>query len=283
MAALAPSRIVILGNTGSIGNRLFHHFQSQTNLRTLGYSSKTIDLRKPESVNILSEKTDQGTVLIVASGFTLDRHTDSLEHFIANTEIAVNVARFLETCPIAQCIYLSTVSVYGDEATNLSINEETPINPITYYAAGKYAAECILKNAVRLSGTSFLNLRLCRAYGPGVRFANYGPVQFIRSIFEKGAVELYGDGHELRDLLYIDDLCRLVEGLIRGRFSGVYNLASGKSYSFSEILAVLKQIGASNFEISHTARSRPLIDQKFNISKLLQKFWLSAGFFDQWN
>ena len=55
----------------------------------------------------------------------------------------------------------------------------------------------------------------------------YGPGQFIRSLTEKGEMRLFGDGGELCDLLYVDDLARVAVDLALGPRIGDFNVAGG--------------------------------------------------------
>ena len=264
----APAKLILLGNTGFIGKALFEHFRAYEEDSVLGYASSTLDLRNPKSLALLSDKVGPQTTLIVAAGMTIDRTQDCLDHFTANAEIGANVSRFLENHPVRKCVYFSTVSVYGDRETNLCVNEETLVQPTTHYASGKYAAECALQKAGQMAGFSVLVLRLCRIFGPGALHANYGPVRFIQSILEEGVVRIYGDGKESRDQLFLDDLVQMSDSLIRGSHFGTYNLATGRNHTFAEILESLQKMVPQKFRVEHLPRTRPLIDQQFDIQKL---------------
>jgi UDP-glucose 4-epimerase len=220
-------------------------------------------------LDTLATVLDSQTTLVFAAAQTLDRMEDCLDIFDANMAMALNVARLLATHPVRKCVYFSTVSVYGDRASNLALREDTPVAPATYYAAAKYAGECILHQVAHTAGFPLLILRPCRVEGPGARYATYGPVYFIQSILRDGTVSLYGDGRERRDHLAIDDLVRIVGHLINGDYTGVYNLASGQSHSYLEILACLRRVIPQEFAVHFRPRTRPLIHQQFDIGKLL--------------
>lgn len=264
------SQVVILGHTGFIGKALFDHLHKSGDVTVRGFASSTVDLTEPYALRVLSEVLEERTTLVLASAITLDRAVDSLDLFTANTAMVTNLARCLETRAIGKCVYFSTVSVYGDAVTHLSITEQSPIAPTTYYAAAKYAGECILQQVAQRMGFPLLILRPCRVDGPGALHANYGPGQFIRSILHHGCVQLYGDGSELRDHVYIDDLVRITHDLMRGDFSGIYNLASGQSHTYRQVVDSLQRILPQRFRIVHRLRTRPRIDQGFDLSKLFQ-------------
>jgi UDP-glucose 4-epimerase len=264
------SQIIILGHTGFIGRALFEHFTRLGDLPVLGLASSTLDLTQAAAQETLGAMLDRQTLLVFAAARTLDRGADCLDTFDTNIAMALNVARVLSTHPVGKCVYFSSASVYGDRVSNLAIGEDTPVAPTTYYAAAKYAGECILHQVAHAGGFPLLILRPCRVEGPGARYANYGPVHFIRSILQENTVCIYGDGQERRDHLYIDDLVRIVAHLSRGEHRGIYNLASGTSHSYLEILAGLRNRLLQEFVIHHRPRTRPLIHQQFDISKLLR-------------
>lgn len=260
------SKIIVFGASGFIGKNLLRNFH-QKKIKTYGFSSSDLDLTQASSYQTLIPLMDSKTAVIMLAGITLDRQKDSPEAYKKNRIMLQNLAEFLRRHPPGYCLYTSTVSVYGDEISNLSITEDTPVNPNTYYGKAKFAGEELLGKAAD-TNFSLLILRLCRVYGSGIPYANYGPVQFIQSILDRRKVTLYGDGTELRDQLYIEDLVRVIEAFIEKKAVGLFNGATGESISFIRIIETLKKIAAKPFEVEFKPRTRPLIDQKFDIHKL---------------
>ena len=268
-AAKAPASIIILGHTGFIGEALHTYLRQNTTGEIYGYSSSSIDLECPDSLSTLDNIIGEQTTLILAAAITRDRE-DTLDSFYTNITMTTNVARFLLTHRINRCIYLSSVAVYGEVNSDLRINENTPIKPASFYAIAKYTGELILRNVANSAGFPLLVLRLCQVYGPGDTHLTYGPSGFTRSIVQNRTLRLYGNGEELRDHLYIDDLVRLVHHFICGNFSGIYNLATGRSYSFQEIVECLQKVAPYGFSVSHAPRTQPFAHQRFDITKLSQ-------------
>lgn len=260
-------KIVTLGGTGFIGKALHSSFKNNRHLELHDYSSSDLDLRRRESLNLLTPVTDNQTLLFLVSGIKLERG-DSMDSFHDNILIGENVARFLQSHPVGKCVFFSTVSVYGDEETNLSLNESTPVKPNSLYGIAKITIENLLKQVADEKRFPLLTLRLCRVYGFGDPYAKYGITKFMDSILNSKEVQIYGEGRELRDHLYIDDLVRLTHHLAFGPFDGTYNIATGESRSYLKILEALKETLPVKFTVSHAPRSRKLIDQRFDISKL---------------
>ena len=272
------SKFILLGESGYTGTALSRHLKDHyPGASVTGFSSKNLDLLNPSQISPLKNHLTPQTCLIMLAGITLDRMKDSPEIFESNLAMARNLAAFLRENPPGHFVYFSSVSVYGDRETNLHINEETPASPSTHYGRAKLEAEALFQKAGESAGFPVLILRPCRIYGPGVLYANYGPVQFIQSILKDEPVLLYGKGEELRDQLYIADLVRMTCALLDKRAAGIYNCASGSSISFRHLADCLLKIAGKKFEVTERPRSRPLIDQGFK----MQKFLKTAGPF-QW-
>jgi UDP-glucose 4-epimerase len=261
------AKVVILGSTGFIGSALLEALRQQSGIVAEGYNSSTLNLTSPGCIDRLGEVLGDDIILIVTARSR--RTEDSFESFSNDIAIATNVARCLSKRRIKKCIYFSTLSVYGDAQTNLSITEETPIAPTSLYGVTKYAGECVVRQTAEKIGVPTLVLRPCNVYGPGDTSNSYGPARFIKSILQEGKVQLFGDGAELRAYVFIDNLAQMTIQLALSDYFGTYNLASGESFSFQDILGYLRRIAKRDFTVLHIARSQPKIDQKINVGKLL--------------
>ena len=264
------SKAVVLGHTGFIGRALTRELELQ-GLAVSGYSSSDLDLTKREDLSRLDGRLDAATILVLASALTLDRAADTVDTFSANLAMAAHLSRYLEAHPVGLCVYLSSFTVYGDVPGARAIDEETPASPVTLYAAAKYAGERLLAVSARKAAFPLLNLRLGRVYGPGVRRAVYGPAAFVRSIEEDGLVELFGDGEESRDHLYIEDAARLIARLAADGRCGTYNVVSGESHSYLDVIAALKRVSPKPFRVVGRPRTRPTTRlARFDASKLMR-------------
>jgi len=262
------SKVIVLGSTGFIGAALLKPLQQYSHLPVEGYGSSTLNLISPDCVDRLCEVVDEETVLVVTARSR--RTEDPLEAFSEEVAIATHVARGISQRRVKKCLYFSTLSVYGDAATDLSITEETRIAPTSLYGAAKFAGECVLKQVAEKADIPLIILRPCKVYGPGDASRAYGPVGFIGSILREGKVRLFGDGTELRDHLFIRDLVRITIQLAFSDRRGTYNLATGQSYSFLEIVALLRKVVPRKFQVVHMDRSKPKVDQRIHPARLLE-------------
>lgn len=262
------SKVVILGSSGFAGSELLHELSHGRGYRVSGYNSATLNLLSPSCVGKLGEVVDENTLLIVTAR---SRATDGLEKLSDDVEIATNVARVLAKRKVKKCVYFSTLGVYSDAQTDVAVTETTKISPSSFYGIGKYTGESVLKLTARKIGIPLLIFRPCKLYGPKDPSNAYGPTGFIESILRDGDVRIYGDGRELRDHLYIDDLVKITCKTALGGHTGTYNLASGKSASFQNILGLLRKISGKDFRVVTMKRSKPKVDQRVDMTKLLSQ------------
>ncbi|MFQ5753234.1 MAG: NAD-dependent epimerase/dehydratase family protein, partial [bacterium] len=234
----------------------------------LGLNSSTLDLTSPDSYHQIGKVVDKDTVIIFA--IRASKRQDSLKAFEQDIAITGNVVRFLEKYPIKKLLYFSSISVYGEAVTDLCITEETKIAPLSHYGIAKVTAEALLRAATQEKGTPFIVLRPCMIYGPGNQQPPYGPDRLIHSLVQKGRVELFGDGSELRDFLFVKDLAQITEKFIVKDVSGIYNLGTGKNYSLMNIVEGLRALTQKEFPVIKLKRVKPKINQRLDISKLMK-------------
>ena len=261
------SKVVVLGSTGFVGAALMKALSKRGHVEVQGYHSSDLDLTSEGSVQQLIDLLDERTVLIVA---TRGRQSQgSLDWLLDEVTVATNIARSLSKSSVKKCVYFSTFSVYGDAVTDLNITEETKIAPTNLYGVARYSGECIMRLTAEQAGIPLVVLRPCVIYGPGDHSQVYGPARCIGSILEDGKVFLFGDGTELRDHVFIEDVVRATVHLSSSDHTGTFNLVTGSSHSFEEVVAHLRKMWGREIEVIHMDRARPKVDQRAVPTKLL--------------
>ena len=264
----AKSKILILGSSGFIGASLLQSLAKISDFQVKGFNSSTLDLSTPDSSRQLGENVDRDTTVILL--VRARKSSDPLESYDKDTVIAGNVARFLTKYPIKRLVFFSSISVYGESATDLNISEKTEIAPSSHYAISRFTTENLLRLAAEKMQTPLVVLRPCMVFGPGNVERAYGPDRFISSMVEKGHIEIFGDGSELRDFLFIGDLVNITKKFIFRDCSGTYNLGTSVSTSFSHIIENLQAITGKDFPVIKIKRVKPKIDQGVNISRFMK-------------
>lgn len=258
--------ILILGHSGFIGSNLEASLQIK-GINVIGKSLPEVNLG--DSLDILKIKkffTPQTTIILAAA--VKRQFGDTQEAYRMNMAIVENICTLLMEKPVQRVIFFSSAAVYGEETHNTNISEETLVNPTSYYGIAKYTSERLLERAIKTNpGSTLVCLRPPLAYGPGDKGKTYGPAGFASAVNEGSSITLWGDGKELREFLFIEDLCKIVEHLIDSEFSGVLNAVSGTSICFADVIDLLRT-EFPGLSVTSRERSKQKADNAFDGSKL---------------
>ncbi|HZD87654.1 MAG TPA: NAD-dependent epimerase/dehydratase family protein [Gaiellaceae bacterium] len=126
----------------------------------------------------------------------------------------------------ARVVFVSTGgAIYGEREQPAP--EDAPRLPASPYAASKLAGEEYLAMWNRLHGTSHVVCRLANVYGPRQLPSLEGGVVaiFLDRLREGRPTEIFGDGLQTRDFVYVGDVAAALLAAAGG--SGIYNVGSG--------------------------------------------------------
>lgn len=165
---------------------------------------------------------------------------------------------FLESCrkfnPGVKIIYAGTRSQYG-RVEYTPVDEMHPLNPADIYSVNKTAGEQYHFVYARSYGIRVSSLRINNTYGPRhqMKHGRYGILNwFIRIALEGGTIKVFGDGTQMRDYNYIDDV---TDAFLRAGSSGnadgkIYNLGSGEPVRFIDLVnKIIKIAGSGRVEM----------------------------------
>lgn len=126
----------------------------------------------------------------------------------------------------------------------LPTNEDSLIKPSSVYGITKYNQEALVMQAGKAKAIPVVGLRYQNVYGPGQSLSN--PYTGILSIFSKlilggQPINIFEDGLESRDFVYIDDVVAATLMAIESSNANfqVFNVGSGKRSSVQEIARML--------------------------------------------
>ena len=139
-------------------------------------------------------------------------------------------------------VYASSAAVYG--AAKPPLAEDALVRPLSAYGADKYACELHARVASEVHGVPTTGLRFFNVYGP--RQDPASPYSGVISIFcdrlSKGQpIDIYGDGEQTRDFVYVGDVVRAMLAAMRRqmhttrRDALVYNVCTGKPTTILEL------------------------------------------------
>jgi len=211
------------------------------------------DVRNTEIIKPYIEKADVIFHLAAQVSY-IDSLSIPYEDLDLNARATLSI---LECCrkfnPKARILFSSSRMIYG-KAEQPIITEESPTNPLSLYGIHKLMSEKYLLMYYKDFGIPTTVMRVTNPYGPKqqIKHNKYSLVGwFIRQAMEGKVIKIFGDGAQLRDYIYVDDI---VDAMIRCAASPkaigeVINLGSGHSSKFSDMVAyVIKYVETGKME-----------------------------------
>jgi UDP-glucose 4-epimerase len=165
--------------------------------------------------------------------------------FDTNVRITSTLCELLREGHFETLIHFSSSEAYGSART-VPMSEGHPLEPLTPYAASKAAGDHLVRTYAATFGVDALVVRPFNNYGPRQNDQRYAGVipSLLTSTFEHRPFQLFGDGLQTRDYIYVTDTVRAALQLYgcpeaRGR---VINIGSGWEISIAELKAKIERI-----------------------------------------
>ncbi|NLR09055.1 NAD-dependent epimerase/dehydratase family protein [Lactobacillus sp. HBUAS51381] len=152
-------------------------------------------------------------------------------------------------------LFTSSAAVYGDDP-QLPKGEMSRINPLSPYAIDKYATERFVINYGKLYGINTVATRFFNVYGPkqNPKSPYSGVLSIIADCLSSGSpFNVFGDGEQTRDFVYIDDVVAALMLLIRSENTNgyVYNVATGISTDLNEVISIFEKVSEKKLTVVH--------------------------------
>ncbi len=181
-------------------------------------------------------------------------HIDSMREPFTDLEINCRAQlSLLEACrrrnPRAKVVFAGTRQVYG-RPERLPVDETHLVRPVDVNGINKAAGEYYHLLYNQVFGVRACSLRLTNVYGPRqlIKHNRQGFIAwFIRLAIEDREVEIYGDGSQLRDFVYVDDV---VDAFLRAGASEacngeVFNVGGREPMSLRDLVTLLLEVAGS--------------------------------------
>ena len=262
----AGKQVLITGGLGFIGSHLARRLVSSGARVTLvdslipqygGNLFNIQDIRDRLTVNI-SDVRDPHAMAYLVKGqdflFNLagqTSHMDSMQD--PRTDLDINAASqlsILEACRQhntgIKLIFASTRQLYG-KPDYLPVDERHPIRPVDVNGINKLAGEWYHLLYNNVYGIRACALRLTNTYGPGMRVKDARQTFlgiWVRNLIEGKPVLIFGDGAQLRDFNYVDDVVEaLLVAAVSDKANGeVFNLGSREVINLKELAELMVEM-----------------------------------------
>ena len=259
--------VLITGGCGFIGVNLIKELGlSGYRVRVLDNLSvgKRADLEKVVSVeevthiNTLTPPKSDNVQLIVGDITDLDcvqkvcNDIEAIVHLAANTGVGPSVEYPLFDCSqnvagtlnclesarqqgVGKFVFASSGAPAGE--VEPPIHEEVVPHPVSPYGASKLSGEAYCSAYFHTFDIQTIALRFGNVYGPRSGHKSSIVAKFINQALNGETLEIYGDGNQTRDFIYIDDLVRAVMLSIENDAVGgeVFQIATSAETTVNEI------------------------------------------------
>ena len=252
--------ILITGGLGFLGSSLAHKLNEYNanvtvidnlnplyggnifNVETIMDNIKIIinDIRNTEVLIPLIESADIIYHLAAQVSY-IDSLSIPYEDLDLNAKSTLNI---LECCrkynSKARILFPSSRMIYGKVDQGL-VKESGPANPLSLYGIHKLASEKYLLMYYNNFGIPSTILRLTNPYGPRqqIKHNKYSLIGwFIRQAMEGKTIQIFGEGTQLRDYIYIDDIVNAMLKCTEAddAIGETINIGSGKSTRFCDMV-----------------------------------------------
>lgn len=264
-------RILITGGLGMIGSTIAHRLVELgahvtivdaciepygSNLNNLHGINNSVtvnicDIRDRESMKMLVR--DKDIIFNLAAQVS---HNDSIQFPFLDADI--NYVGHLNVLECVRAHNPEAVIVHSGSRLQfgridcLPVDESHPLRPRTPYALNKTAAENCYLYYNQIHGLKTVCFRIANPYGPRSQMHHnkYSMVNwFIRQAMEGNTLTVFGNGEQIRDYIYVDDLADafIRAALTEACYGEVFNVGSGIGTSFKEMAeSVVAAVGTGS-------------------------------------
>jgi UDP-glucose 4-epimerase len=161
----------------------------------------------------------------------------------------------LSTLSVKKVVFVSSAgTIYGK--TDAKADEDAVKNPFSPYGITKLAMEYYLNYFYLRTGMNYDIFRVSNVYGEGQNIGKgLGIINtFLTKILTDHRIQIYGDGHNIRNYIYIKDLTTLMAFSLENNLagSGIYNVSSNDTLSINELVAVIRKVVPADFAADYT-------------------------------
>lgn len=267
-------KILILGGNGFLGKNLCQYLVEK------GENVYSFDMALPkvpvEGVEYLAgdffddytlQKAVAGMDVIFHAICTLNPGNSNDKYILGYERDFVQTAKLCSYIKDTDCrliFFSSGGTVYGNQEVQPITETAVPV-PINHYGNLKLCIENTIRTFNFQMKKNMLIARISNPYGPGQDY--HKGVGFIDAAIKRAlageTIEIWGDGNNVRDYIYIDDVCRMLYDLIdyHGEYE-VFNISAGRGESQNNIINILKEINGNvcvNYSEARSVDARRII------------------------
>jgi UDP-glucose 4-epimerase len=252
-------RVLITGGAGFVGSHLVDRLGPRNDvtiiddlttgtLRNLADAPRKVHLKRASILDaepLAAAMKDREIVYHLAAKTSVPESVAKPEiYWRTNVEGTVRVLKAAADAGAKRVVFVSSAAVYGNSPEMPKVESMRPA-PESPYATTKMVGEFACEEIRGLAGIETVVLRLFNAYGPRQDPSSpYAGVmaKFSAAVAANRPVEIYGDGEQTRDFVYIGDIAEALELAAEKPVNGiVMNVACGEAITVNEVVRILSE------------------------------------------
>lgn len=251
--------IIVTGGAGFIGSCIIRALNDVGRsdiiiVDNIGTSEKWLNMRNKRYIKYINKKdflqelysydNVEAIIHMGAQSSTTEKNFDYL--WINNFEYTKALWDYCAQKQIS-FIYASSAATYGNGEEGFDDQKDIDrLLPLNCYGYSKQLFDLWVKHQAHTMPKQHVGLKFFNVYGPNEYCkGNMASMIFhgYKQIMETGTMKLfkscninYADGGQLRDFVYVKDICRVIMWLLKNpNVKGLFNVGTGRAQSFAEL------------------------------------------------
>ena len=225
-------KLLITGSNGFVGNYFINKYKNKYDIRTFSFLKDDINSLDCSDVDVVFHLS----ALVHQMG-----GASKEEYEKVNVAQTLQLAKKAKESGVKHFIFMSTVKVYGEETSNI-YTENTICNPEDEYGKSKLKGEqellCLSEEGLGLSdGFKVSIIRTPIIYGYGVK-AN---IKNLVNLVNKVSILPFGKIENKRSMVYIGNICHLVDEIITQQKEGIFLASDDTPLSTSRLIELISK------------------------------------------
>lgn len=155
----------------------------------------------------------------------------------------VNVLECCKAFGVRKIIYASSAAVYGNPRY-LGVDENHPVDPISFYGISKHTPEHYIKTFSDLYGLRYTILRYANVYGIRQDPKGEGGVVsiFLDRMLKGEIPTIFGEGEQTRDFIYVKDIASANVAVLDKGDGEIMNVGTNLPVTVNELFRQMKEV-----------------------------------------
>jgi dTDP-glucose 4,6-dehydratase len=262
---MSIKKIVITGGRGFIGTNLIKYLLSKnfeihnfdkisycsvpdtfTNFPKNRYFFYKINLSNKYKIEKTLLKIKPQIIINLAADSHVDKSIESPSKFFANNvgsclNLLESIRKNKKELKLKKIIHISTDEVFGGD-NKFPSKEDDKYETNSPYSASKASCDHLCRAFFKTYKIPSVIIHCCNNYGPFQFTEKFIPT-IISKYINNQSIPLYGSGKNIREWIYVEDLCSAIFKIIRkGKIGEKYNIGTSERISNIEIIKIILKI-----------------------------------------